>query len=210
MQDKKIWRTIGQIDGEIIVKESVNKMKAIKSTRNAICQRLCNLAGLPYRLGWYNGFGSSRKLEFVDRFIGETILVMNDDPVEIELHEVPYEVYTTSSISKTFANRDFLCPENIDSWGNLHFGPRNSDKFNLLGAEILIPPTESMSKKYEEEEVIAFIDAQLCIEKCPNCQSEIPFGTLAILTENYRLLPTICCSKMHWTVNNNFTYSEWE
>lgn len=209
MNKKIIWRTIARIDGEIIIKQSQNRNRAIKSARNAVCQRLCNVASINYKLGWYKGIMNANKVEFVDRFLGDTLQIMEDDPIDLDLHNVPFELYTIPKICKLFTQGSTYCPENIDSWGNLHYGSGDGDKFQLLGTEILIPPTETITKSYEEEEVLAIIDAQSVENFCPNCKSDLPFGTIAIITETYTLLPTVCCSKMQWSVNDKNIDDKW-
>ena len=72
------------------------------------------------------------------------------------------------------------------------------EKMQLLGVKLPIPPHLSSTKGYEEEEVIAIIDAQQCFDECPKCKSEFPFGTLILVTENFRLIPANCCSNMIW------------
>ena len=44
----KTWRIIARIDDEIIVKQAPTVEKAIRSARNAVCQRLCDSAGIEY------------------------------------------------------------------------------------------------------------------------------------------------------------------
>lgn len=68
----------------------------------------------------------------------------------------------------------------------------------LLGEKIPIPHNLSSSKGFEEEEIIAISDAQQCLDECPKCKSEIPFGTLILVTENFRLIPANCCSQVIW------------
>ena len=49
---KKVWRVVARVDDEIIVKQSDVVEKAIRSARNAVCQRLCKSAGINYELGY--------------------------------------------------------------------------------------------------------------------------------------------------------------
>ena len=91
-----------------------------------------------------------------------------------------------------------MIPDNIDAWGYLHWGPGDKEKVLLLGEKLPIPPHLASTKGFEEEEVIALCDAQECLEKCPSCSGEIPFGTIILMTESFRLIPTNCCGKMIW------------
>ena len=68
----------------------------------------------------------------------------------------------------------------------------------LLGQKLPIPPHLSTTKSFEEEEVFAISDAQQSFDECPKCKSEFPFGTLILVTENFRLIPANCCSNMIW------------
>ena len=131
--------------------------------------------------------------------VGDILAV---DLLEIELHDVPYEVYTIEQVRLTFRKMSLMTPENIDAWGYLHWGSGDNDKTQLLGERLPIPRHLSTSKCYEEEEVIAISDAQTCLDKCPECKQDIPFGTILLVTENFRLLPAQCCSKMIWSQEN--------
>ena len=53
--DNKIWRVLARIDDEIIIKQASSVEKATRSARNAVCQRLCDSAGIEYELGWWKG-----------------------------------------------------------------------------------------------------------------------------------------------------------
>ena len=41
VSDNNVWRVIARIDDEIIIKQASSVEKAIRSARNAVCQRLC-------------------------------------------------------------------------------------------------------------------------------------------------------------------------
>ena len=198
VSDNNVWRVIARIDDEIIIKQASSAEKAIRSARNAVCQRICDSAEIEYELGWWKGYAHGDRRSFIDHFIGKPLYVLLDEKVEIELHEVPYEVYTIKQVQLTFRKMTLMTPDNIDAWGYLHWGPGDKEKVLLLGETLPIPPHLSLSKGFEEEEVLALSDAQECLDKCPSCNGEIPFGTLVLITENFRLIPTNCCSKMIW------------
>ena len=198
ISENKIWRIVARINDEIIVKQAGNIEKATRSARNAVCQRLCDSAGIEYELGWWKGYRHKGRRDFVDNFIGTPLYVQHDDELEIELHEVPYEVYTIQQVRLTFRRMSLMSPDNIDAWGFLHWGPGEDEKVQLLGQNIPIPQHLSSSKGFEEEEIIAISDAQQCLDECPKCKSEFPFGTLILVTENFRLIPANCCSQMIW------------
>ena len=61
----KTWRIIARIDDEIIVKQAPTVEKAIRSARNAVCQRLCDSAGIEYELGWWKGIRHTRQVEIL-------------------------------------------------------------------------------------------------------------------------------------------------
>ena len=198
INEKKVWRIVARIDDEIIVKQASSVEKATRSVRNAVCQRLCDSAGIEYELGWWKGSRHRARRDFVDNFIGTPLYVQIDDEVEIGLHEVPYEVYTIQQVRLTFRKMTLMTPDNIDAWGFLHWGPGEDEKMQLLGQKLPIPPHLSTTKSFEEEEVFAISDAQQCFDECPKCKSEFPFGTLILVTENFRLIPANCCSNMIW------------
>jgi len=198
ISENKIWRIVARINDEIIVKQAGNIEKATRSARNAVCQRLCDSAGIEYELGWWKGYRHKGRRDFVDNFIGTPLYVQHDDELEIELHEVPYEVYTIQQVRLTFRRMSLMSPDNIDAWGFLHWGPGQDEKVQLLGQNIPIPQHLSSSKGFEEEEIIAISDAQQCLDECPKCKSEFPFGTLILVTGNFRLIPANCCSQMIW------------
>ena len=198
ISDNKVWRVIARIDDEMIIKEASSIEKATRSARNAICQRLCDAAKIEYELGWWKGHRHASRREFVDNFIGSPLYVLLDEEVVVDLHEVPYEVYTIEQVRLTFRKMSLMIPDNIDAWGYLHWGPGDKEKVLLLGEKLPIPPHLASTKGFEEEEVIALCDAQECLEKCPSCSGEIPFGTIVLMTENFRLIPTNCCGKMIW------------
>ena len=91
-----------------------------------------------------------------------------------------------------------MTPDNIDAWGYLHWGPGEDEKMQLLGEKPSNSPALGTSKGFEEEEIIALSDAQECLSECPKCKSEFPFGTLVLVTENFRLIPANCCGNMIW------------
>ena len=198
VSENNVWRVVARIDDEIIIKQASSIEKAIRSARNAVCQRLCDSAEIEYELGWWKGYAHGERRKFVDHFIGKPLYVLLDEKVEIELHEVPYEVYTIKQVQLVFRKMSLMTPDNIDAWGYLHWGPGDKEKVLLLGETLPIPPHLSLSKGFEEEEVLALSDAQQCLDECPSCNGEIPFGTLVLITENFRLIPTNCCSKMIW------------
>jgi hypothetical protein len=208
VNENKIWRIMARINDEVIVKQSHSVERAIRSVRNAVCQRICDSTGIEYELGWWKGSRHKSRRDFVDLFIGKPLYVLIDERHEIDLHDIPYEVYTVQQVQETFRKMTLMTPENIDAWGFLHWGSGQDEKFQLLGQNIPIPEHMTASKGSEQEEVIAISDAQTCIDKCPNCNEELPFGTLLIITENFRLLPTQCCSKMIWTKENQEEYNE--
>ena len=67
--------------------------------------------------------------DFVDNFIGTPLYVQIDDEIEIDLHEVPYEVYTIQQVRLTFRKMTLMTPDNIDAWGFLHWGPGDDEKW---------------------------------------------------------------------------------
>ena len=198
ISENKIWRIAARIDDEIIVKQAVSVEKATRMVRNAVCQRLCVSAGMEYELGWWKGRRHEGRRSFVDNFIGSPLYVLIDEEFDEELHEIPYEVYTVEQIRMTFKKMTLMTPDNIDAWGYLHWGSGDDEKVMLLGAKLPIPPHLSHSKGFEEEEVIALSDAQESLDACPSCNGEIPFGTIVLVTEHFRLVPTNCCGKMIW------------
>ena len=204
----RTWRIIARIDDEIIVKQAPTVEKAIRSARNAVCQRLCDSAGIEYELGWWKGIRHKARRDFVDNFLGRPLLVQIDDTVEVELHEVPYEVYSTEQVKLTFRKMTLMTVDNIDAWGNLHWGEGEDEKFQLLGQKLPIPKHLTPTKGLEEEEVIAISDAQTCVEICPSCNEAIPFGTIILITENYRLLPAQCCGNMIWSKEDDSIINE--
>ena len=206
--ENKIWRIAARIDDEVIIKQASSIEKAIRSARNAVCQRLCDSAEIEYELGWWKGHRHAPRRDLVDNFIGKPLYVLIDEEFEIELHEVPYEVYTIKQVRLTFRKMSLMNPDNIDAWGYLHWGPGDEEKFLLLGEKLAIPSHLTLSKGFEEEEVLALSDAQECFDSCPGCDGEIPFGTLILVTEHFRLMPANCCDKMIWlkeedSVNND-------
>ena len=196
---RKVWRVVARVDDEIIVKQSDVVEKAIRSARNAVCQRLCKSAGINYELGWWKGRRHKDRRDFVDNFLGTPLYLLKDEKVEVEHHDVPYEVYTIEIVRLKFRKMTLLSPENIDAWGNLHWGQGDDEKFNLLGAKLPIPTHLCIGEDFEEEEVIAISAAQTCLDECPGCKSDVPFGTIILITEHFRLTPTQCCSQMIWT-----------
>ncbi len=194
----KVWRIAARVDDEIIIKEAGSVEIAIRSVRNAVCQRLCNSAEIEYELGWWKGHRHALRRDFVDNFLGKPLYVLRDEEIEVDLHEVPYEVYTIQQVRLTFRKMNLMNPDNIDAWGYLHWGPGDKEKFLLLGEKLAIPPHLAFSKGFEEEEVLALSDAQECLDACPSCGGEIPFGTIILVTEHFRLIPTNCCGKMIW------------
>ena len=150
--ENKIWRVVARIDDEIIIKQASSVEKATRSTRNAVCQRLCDSAGIEYELGWWKGSRHKARRDFVDNFIGTPLYVQIDDEVEVDLHEVPYEVYTIQQVRLTFRKMTLMTPDNIDAWGFLHWGPGEDEKMQLLGQKLPIPPHLSSTKGYEEEQ----------------------------------------------------------
>ncbi|MBT4066966.1 MAG: hypothetical protein HOE76_07105 [Euryarchaeota archaeon] len=198
ISENKVWRIVARIDDEIIIKQAGSIEKATRSVRNAVCQRLCDAAEIEYELGWWKGRRHAARRDFVDNFIGKPLYVLLDEEVVNDLHDIPYEVYTIEQVRMTFRKMSLMTPDNIDAWGYLHWGPEETDKVLLLGEKLPIPPHLALNKGFEEEEVIALCDAQECLDECPSCKGEIPFGTLVLVTENFRLIPTNCCSKMIW------------
>ena len=196
--ENKIWRIIARIDDEIIVKQASSVEKATRSVRNAVFQRLCDSASIEYELGWWKGHRHKARRDFVDNFLGVPLYVQIDDKVDVDLHEVPYEVYTIQQVRLTFRRMTLMTPDNIDAWGYLHWGPGDDEKMQLLGEKLPIPMRITHSKGFEEEEVIALSDAQECFDECPKCKSEFPFGTLILVTEHFRLIPANCCGEMIW------------
>tara|TARA_B100000575_G_scaffold110070_1_gene87621 strand:+ start:949 stop:1593 length:645 start_codon:yes stop_codon:yes gene_type:complete len=199
LEDNMVWRIIARINDEIIVKESSSAEKAIRAARNAVCKRLCDTVGITYELGWWKGRRHKIRREFVDNFLGQPLYLMMDEEVAIELHDVPYEFYTHQQVLMIFDKGKLMKSENIDSWGNLHFGSSDWQKFPLMGTKIPIPKSICNVNDLIEEEVLAIFDAQMCLENCPKCKEEIPFGTIILMTENYRLVPAQCCNEMIWS-----------
>ena len=197
--DNRVWRIIGRVDDEIIVKQSKRKSRAIKSIRNAICQRLCNSANIEYKLGWWKGLAGKPKVMFVDSFIGDILQVDENEEIDIEIHDVPNQFYLLSMVRVLLLDKIEMVPSNFDSWGYYHYGEGDDEKFYLLGKDISIPKEVSSTRTDEEEEVLAIFDAQDYFYSCPECKSDIPFGTIIVVTENYRLVPTSCCDKMFWS-----------
>ena len=199
ISDNKVWRIVARINDEIIVKQAVSVEKAMRSVRNAVCQRLCDSDGIEYELGWWKGRRHKDRRDFVDNFLGQPLYVLIDEEVEVELHDVPYEVYTIQQVRLTFRKMTLLSPDNIDAWGYLHWGPGDDEKFMLLGNKLPIPPQMCAGEDFKDEEVIAISDAQTCIENCPKCEQELPFGTIILITEHFRLIPAQCCGEMVWS-----------
>ena len=124
----------GEFWQELMMRSSSNKAssveKATRSARNAVCQRLCDSAGIEYELGWWKGSRHKARRDFVDNFIGTPLYVQIDDEIEIDLHEVPYEVYTIQQVRLTFRKMTLMTPDNIDAWGFLHWGQAKMKKCN--------------------------------------------------------------------------------
>ena len=148
INEKKVWRIVARIDDEIIVKQASSVEKATRSVRNAVCQRLCDSAGIEYELGWWKGSRHRARRDFVDNFIGTPLYVQIDDEVEIDLHEVPYEVYTIQQVRLTFRKMTLMTPDNIDAWGFLHWGPYEDEKNATTRAEITNSITSFYDKKF--------------------------------------------------------------
>ena len=57
---------------------------------------------------WDGGRASGTKLgvTFVDNFLGTPLYVQLDDEVDIDLHEVPYEVYTIQQVKANIPKDD--------------------------------------------------------------------------------------------------------
>ena len=208
INQEKTWRIVARIDDEIIVKQATTVEKVIRSARNAVCQRLCDSAGIEYELGWWKGIRHRSRRDFVDNFLGRPLLVLKDELLEIELHDVPYEVYSIDQVRLVFRKMALMTADNIDAWGNLHWGEGDDEKIQLLGSKLPIPRHLTASKGFEEEEVIAISDAQTCVKICPQCNEEIPFGTIILVTENHRLIPAQCCGNMIWSKEDDNVKNE--
>jgi len=205
----KIWRIVARVDDEIIIKESMRKERAIRSARNAVVQKLCTSVNINYEYGWWKGRARLPRVSFVDLFLGDALLVMKDDDVDIGVHNVPNQFYLVNDVRAIFFSGDSMIAENFDSFGYYHFGEGDSEKFPLLGRDITVPSTITGTKGNEKEEVIAICDAEDLLDRCPNCKGDVPFGTIMVVTENYRLLPTNCCNKMHWYRASDGFGEEW-
>jgi hypothetical protein len=148
---------------------------------------------------------------FIENFLGEPLYVLIEEELDIDTHSVPYEVYTIQAVREVFKNVLMMCPDDIDSWGNYHWGEGDSDKVLLLGSDLPIPSAITFSGKSESEEVLAIGDAQESFDKCPHCKGVIPFGTIVLITENYRLIPANCCGEMMWIKEDDTKlFEEWE
>ena len=205
----KIWRIVARVDDEIIIKESMRKERAIRSARNAVVQKLCTSVNINYEYGWWKGRARLPRVTFVDLFLGDALLVMKDDDVDIGVHNVPNQFYLVDDVRAIFFSGDSMIAENFDSFGYYHYGEGDSEKFPLLGRNITVPSTITGTKGNEKEEVIAICDAEDLLDCCPNCKGDVPFGTIMVVTENYRLLPTNCCNKMHWYRASDGFREEW-
>ena len=205
----KVWRIIARVDDRIIVKNAHSVEKAIRAARNAVCTRLCKSAGIQYELGWWKGNRHRGRRDFVDNFLGKPLYLMADEEPEIQLHDVPYEVYTIEQVRLTFRKMTVMIPDNIDTFGYLHWGEGDDEKIQLLGEKLPIPQHLTASKCFEEEEVLAICDAQDNLDSCPDCYQEIPFGTIILMTENFRLIPTQCCNKMVWSHKCSWDDDDW-
>lgn len=209
--ENKIWRIVARVDDEIIVKSANSIERAVRSARNAVCKRLCDAAGIQYENGWWKGWISMPRRAFVENFLGEPLYVLIEEELDIDTHSVPYEVYTIQAVREVFKNVLMMCPDDIDSWGNYHWGEGDSDKVLLLGSDLPIPSAITFSGKSESEEVLAIGDAQESFDKCPHCKGVIPFGTIVLITENYRLIPANCCGEMMWIKEDDTKlFEEWE
>jgi hypothetical protein len=209
--ENKIWRIVARVDDEIIVKSANSIERAVRSARNAVCKRLCDAAGIQYEKGWWKGWISMPRRAFVENFLGEPLYVLIEEELDIDAHSVPYEVYTIQAVREVFKNVLMMCPDDIDSWGNYHWGEGDSDKVLLLGSDLPIPSAITFSGKSESEEVLAIGDAQESFDKCPHCKGVIPFGTIVLITENYRLIPANCCGEMMWIKEDDTKlFEEWE
>jgi len=207
--DNKIWRIVARVDDEIIVKEAKRKGKVVRSIRNAVVQKLCRSVNIDYEYGWWKGKSNIPKVMFVDLFLGDALLVMADDAIEVEVHNVPNQFYLVDDVRAIFFSGSNMKAENFDSLGFYHYGEGDSEKYHLLGRNLTIPSHVTGSKSSENEEVIAICDAEEASTECPNCNQTVPFGTLVLLTENYRLLPSSCCNKMYWHRTDEGFGDEW-
>ncbi len=207
--ENKIWRIVARVDDEIIVKEAKRKGKLVRSIRNAVVQKLCRSVNIDYEYGWWKGRSNIPKIMFADLFLGDALLVMADDVIDVEVHNVPNQFYLVDDVRAIFFSGNKMKAENFDSFGFYHYGEGDSEKYHLLGRNLSIPSHVTGSKSPENEEVIAICDAEEAFTKCPSCNQTIPFGTLVLLTENYRLLPSSCCNKMYWYTNDEGFGDEW-
>lgn len=209
--ENKIWKIVARVDDEIIVKSATSIERAVRSARNAVCKRLCDAAGIQYEKNWWKGWINMPRRAFVENFLGEPLYVLIEEELDIDAHSVPYEVYTIQAVHDIFKNVLLMCPDDIDSWGNYHWGEGELDKVLLLGSELPIPSAITFSGKSETEEVLAIGDAQESFDKCPHCKGEIPFGTIILITENYRLIPANCCGEMMWIKEDETKlFEKWE
>ena len=207
--ENKIWRIVARVDDEIIVKEGNRKVKVVRSARNAVVQKLCNSVGIDYEYGWWKGRRNVGKVMFVDLFLGDPLMVMKDDEVEVEVHNVPNQFYLVDDVRAIFFTGESMKAENFDSFGFYHYGEGDSEKYHLLGRNLTIPTIITGSKSSEEEEVIALCDGEDFQIQCPNCDDDVPFGTIIFVTENYRLLPTACCNQMNWYTAEEIFAEDW-
>ena len=83
ISDNKVWRIVARINDEIIVKQAASVEKAMRSVRNAVCQRLSDSAGIEYELGWWKGRRHKDRRDFFDNFFGQPLYVQIDEEVEV-------------------------------------------------------------------------------------------------------------------------------
>ena len=203
--DKIVWRMIGMVDGEIITKEHEKAERAIQATRNAVVKRLCNKAKIDYPYSWWKGTESKDKVEFVDNFLGTLISVISGSKVRPRDHDLHYEAYTLVKIVTMFGPKpegDQMTADNIDSFGNWHFGEGDHEKISLLSSHLPVPSDIRSIDHPEKQEVIALADAQLSLDNCPGCKADIPFGSVIFITEFAQLFPANCCDMMIWVSKN--------
>lgn len=54
---------------------------------------------------------------------------------------------------------------------------------------------------YEEQKVMAVLNAKQCYTLCPHCRKTIPEETIVLMLEEFHILPALCCGNMVWIRN---------
>ena len=111
--ENKIWRIVARVDDEIIVKEAKRRGKLARSIRNAVVQKLCRSVNIDYEYGWWKGRSNIPKIMFADLFLGDALLVMADDVIDVEVHNVPNQFYLVDDVRAIFFSGNKMKAENF-------------------------------------------------------------------------------------------------